>query len=730
MNPVSAWTATVQSDIAQASALAERVISGYVLRLYNTGDSLWITASWPGGGRMAFRAAYAFGDGFDLNSLDETSGGMSVSLATRLGEYHVRLRFPKSDSPVFRYTTTFKPFQPLLIPFCPRDIVPLTESGFVENTRGKVHTQQVGARSGHLFASFTRPRTGSIFYFQNLTALSQYCEATHSVAAETVGGQWPDMGFRFHGPEAGAFPVKEMVISDAFVLLSDMIPDDDFEITRQFLNHLAALYVLLPKPETRYHDWHEIAEKGLHDLTFHKGCWTHSGGHPYFNAYVSDYKTPAEIMVQLAVLVPLKEYLEFTGGESPIVNQIEDGLGAFYDESIQTISRWLPSMMDNLDKSEEQKREMVMDSWYLHHPLMNLARLAQMGNKDAEKLLLASVEYAIKVAHEFDYEWPVFYKMDTLEILKAEMQPGKGGEKDVPGSYAHLMLEVWKITKDKRYFTEAVKAAKKLIGLGFDIFYQANNTAFSAGAMLELYKETGDEEYLNLSYSCLASVFKNVQLWDAHYGCGRYYPRFFAMYPLSDAPYTAAYEEFEVYAALDHYLKAAVGIEILPSVRLLIAEMVRYFIFRMPYYYPPMLPRDILSDEVKTGEIDTDLWVPLEDLYDGWSLAGQVGQEVYGAGSGFGIVPRQYFKLVGEDVKVFVDYPVTAFKRSKTSAVLTIDGDPSMRCKVVLFSDGNRALNLFQLKIASGEQLDAHELQPNHFAYDVPGGTRLTISWK
>ena len=124
-----------------------------------------------------------------------------------------------------------------------------------------------------------------------------------------------------------------------------------------------------------------------------------------------------------------------------------------------------------------------MDSWYLQHPLLNLSRLALKGDKEAEKLFLDSIDFAIKVAHKFNYEWPVFYKMDTLEVVKAETQPGKGGEKDVPGLYAHVMLQAWELTGEKRFLAEAEKAALKLRGLGFELFYQANNTSFSAGAL-------------------------------------------------------------------------------------------------------------------------------------------------------------------------------------------------------------------------------------------------------
>src|SRR5690606_2223614 len=100
-------------------------------------------------------------------------------------------------------------------------------------------------------------------------------------------------------------------------------------------------------------------------------------------------------------------------------------------------------------------------------------------------------------------------KMDTLEVIKPETEPGKGGEKDVAGIYAHVMLQAWELTGEKRFLNEAKKAAKSLLVHGFDLFYQANNTAFSAGAMLRLWKETDEDVYLDLSFLLMANVFKN-----------------------------------------------------------------------------------------------------------------------------------------------------------------------------------------------------------------------------
>src|SRR5690606_15386395 len=332
----------------------------------------------------------------------------------------------------------------------------------------------------------------------------------------------------------------DYVISDAFVLLDQNIPRDADEVTQQFLNYLATIYLLLPKPEPVYHDWHSIAQKVTHDLERNSGCWMQSDGKNYLNAYVCDYGTPPEIMVQLAVILQFHEYMEWKGEKhQPLLDDMKAGLDHFYDKRVNSIVRWLPSQEDDLDKSEEQKREMVMDSWYLHHPLLNLSRLGLKDDKIAKKLFLESIEYVINVAHHFNYKWPVFYKMTTLEVLKAETTPGNRGETDVPGTYVHIMLMAWKLTGEKRFLNEAIKAAKGLEGLGFDIFYQTNNTAFAAGALVELYKETKNELFLKLSYCCLAGIFKNVGIWDCNYGHGKNFPNFFSVHPLNDAPYTA-----------------------------------------------------------------------------------------------------------------------------------------------------------------------------------------------
>jgi len=734
MNGISPWAAAASNYFSddKPTIVYTKTIDVFTFTVHCSNDSLWVLAKWPKGGKIAFRTGYSPDGGLTIKSQTETDNGIKFFLDAIIGDITVEIQFPDDTNTSLRYTTTLKPSTNLLIPFWPRDIIIPGKDGKLENTAGKVQVKQVGTRSGMVYFNITRPKCGSVLYLQNLTALNNYCQQTETTAGETVGGEWPELGFRptptTDKPlQAG----KEVVISDAIVIFDEEVPAKEAAMVEQYLNMLAQAYLQLPKPDTNYQDWPDALEKGLHDLIDSPGCWSQVAGHSYFNAYVSDYVTPPEIMVQLAVLLPLTDYVEWSGKKMDIIKGIREALPTFYDDKLKTIMRWLPAAADKLEGEEEQKEPMTMDSWYLHHPLLNLSRLALKGDKVAEKLFVDSLDFAIKVAHHFKYQWPVFYKMDTLEVIKAETAPGMGGEHDVPGLYTHVMLQAYELTGKKRYLNEAETAAKKLQGLGFDLFYQANNTAFSAGALLRLSKITGNKLYKELSYLCLANIFKNVKLWECDYGYGKNFPSFFCLFPLNDAPYTAVYEEQEVFCALHDYLKHAEGENLLPSISLLLAEYIKYLVNRAIYYYPTMLPKEMLSDKVKIGEVDPKLWIALEDLHDGWEKSGEVGQEVYGAGNAFGILPRHYLRVPGESFMISVDYPTSSFNARKGKSIkFTILGDSRLTSRLVIVKMDNKKLPKFTVT-ASGQKQDVKgkATSRGNIEYTINGGQSLKITW-
>jgi hypothetical protein len=732
MKSISPWAAAaIQFFAKDTDSIFERTIGDYIFSIYHTPDAVWISSLWPNGGKAVFRAAFSPGGEMQLLHKKVTANTIVIHLSSAIGHIKTEIQLVEDRYPVLRYTTSLTPDTHLNIPFWPRDILfPGKEANALHIT-GKVHVKQAGTRSGLLYASMTRPKSGSILYLQNLTALADYCQQTVTSCKEVVGGDWPELGFSLPpGKDKFLEKGKCVVISDAIVGFESRVPNTEQEQIHQYLDMLAALYIHMPRPGTHYKDWPDILQKGLKDLIHNHGCWSDVEGTPYLNAYVCDYQTPPEIMVQLAVLLPLLDYVEWSKQKLEVMQQIRASISSFYDDRRKTIMRWLPAASHRLEGEEEQKEPLVMDSWYLHHPLLNISRLALKGDKEAGKLFLQSLDFAIKVARHFKYRWPVFYNIDTLEVVKEETSPGKGGEKDVAGIYTHIMLQAWELTGERKYLLEAEKAAKTLQGMGFDLFYQANNTAFSAGALLRLSKITGKKLYLELSYTCLANVFRNVQLWDCNYGFGKNFPTFFALFPLNDAPYTAVYEEQEVFCALHDYLQHAGEEDLLPSLRLLCCEYIRYLIDRAPFYYPPMLPPDMLSAEVKIGEVVPGSWVALEDLHDGWEKSGSVGQEVYGAGNAFGILPRHYHQVPDKNLLIYLDYPVQHFSYSKKKgATFFVIGSEKIACSLRIINTGKGKLPAVLVSANGHQPLMPVERKAGYMAYTIYGNQEISIQF-
>jgi hypothetical protein len=271
MEPISAWTATSQYRLEKGTVLLERPLQQYTLKIVASEYCMWIVAEWPNGGRVAFRTAFAANDNLSVQSVEE-GNPVVIMLSGSTLTIRISLHLPETDKAIFRYTSEIIPKFEMLIPYWPRDIMPLSAEG-TEATKGTIHATQVGTRSGNLFFSFEQPKTGSVFYFQDLTSLNKYCETTGTSAGDLVGGVWPEVGMKLPVTNSEK-PLKAgetYMISDAYVLLTEDIPQDSYEMSQQFMNHLADVYLLIPKPDTEYHDWVGTLQKGLNDLENHKG---------------------------------------------------------------------------------------------------------------------------------------------------------------------------------------------------------------------------------------------------------------------------------------------------------------------------------------------------------------------------------------------------------------------------------------------------------------------------
>ncbi|WP_341836494.1 hypothetical protein WJU16_01150 [Chitinophaga pollutisoli] len=707
----------------ETGALWHRKTGNIEYEAHVSDDSLWLKISVRNQTVLALRSGYFPGNGFKLLHTDAGGDSFRMQAECSVGRYHIHISLPDPSVPIIRCTTKLTPKTALRIPFWPRDLMVCRPSLTNEPFKGKLYVQQEGIRTGWLFGGIESTDPCAFLYLQNLTALNDYASYTRKSLGGTVGGAWPELGFGLPPAPDDPLPVDtEITINDAFLMMQENKPEDENDMAALFLQMLGRLYLQLPLPATSYKPWDNVLQGTLRDLQVNPGCWYRSGGQSYLNAYLCDYDTAPEIMVQLAVLLPLMEYEKWTEGPKlKIVETIQQNLHAFYDEKIESIGRWLPSASHKLDRSEEQKHPRTMDSWYLHHPLVNLARMVMQGVEEVKEMLVHSVEYAIKVAHHFNYEWPVFYHVDTLEVLKAETEPGKGGEHDVAGIYAHLMLLMYEISGEERYLEEAAAAGRSLENKGFSLFYQANVTAFGAKALLRLYLIKKEKVFLKTSLTALATIIRNTSLWDCDYGHGKQYPTFFMLFPLKDAPYAAVYEEIEVLSAMHDYLKMAKEAKLPEHITLLLSEFIRFMIHRCAFYFPPMVRKEMLVETPKTGEIETDTWIPIEDLQDGWNQSGTVGQEVYGAGVPFGIVSRHYKVLKKWNCSVFIDYPTEdAVKSLENGVEIAVTGHPAMFCRMRLLPHENASLPACRVAIG-GTEIKGKKQDDGSKEFSIPG---------
>jgi hypothetical protein len=464
-------------------------------------------------------------------------------------------------------------------------------------------------------------------------------------------------------------------------------------------------------------------------------CSGERRGLRYLLPYVGDDGKPPESMVQLAVLRPLRDYERWAGRRFPLVQSLEGTLPTFYDAELGSMRRWLQGEPFE-NQVEDGQSHRNMDSWYLYYVLMSLAELAERDTVHARRLLRDSLPFAIRVARRFGYRWPVMFDLETLDIVRQESKPGAGGELDVAGLYALVMVKAYQLFDDPAFLEEARRAADSLEGLGFSTAYQTNTTAFAMQAALTLYRLTGERSYLDRSLVCLANLIDNAWLWHGRYGHSRHYLTSFGIFPLRDAPYLAAYEEGELLAVFGTCLELG-GDELPEYARLLLSEYVRSALHRAWEYYPESLPVDALASEVRNGRVSRSIAIPVEDLQDGWEPSGTVGQEIYGSGMAMAFATRHYRHLAGTSLAVYLEYPITREKTTRRGGRSTLSfellGARTGRSKVRIVPLDAQTLS-DDIRVAVRRPKGWSALEPavtdeGHLSFDVRGGDLIRIGW-
>jgi len=692
-------------------------------------DSVWVLVRRPDQGGLALRAAYIPVSGFACRKMkpgpDEAA---RLEVESLLGRFRIGISVSDEGLHRLRVCASLRPASDLRLPFLPRDLYPLGEKDDPLGARGNVEAAQRGVNSGLAYFRIDRPAFGSVLYFQNLTALNRYFQLTGTKPDGVVGGEWPELGYLPPIPPAqeggeGLLPAgEEVVLSDAILVFRDWAADNEQEMARQFLQMLGAAYRVLDPPPVTYRDWLWRAERTLADLESAKPATVRHYGHRYVMPYVEG-EVP-DSMVQMTVIASLHRFGQWRGEPLPLEADLKKGLGRFHDARFKMLRRFLPNAGDRKNLDE-------VDSWYLYHPLINLARLALDGDAQAHALLFSSIDYGIRSARHFKYRWPILYRIDDFSVVTRTRGDDGFGQTDVNGLYAYLMLQLYQLTSEKLYLDEAKAAIETVKGLRFDLLYQANLSVWGAVACLRLWRITQDKDWLAQSYVYVAGVLHNCEIWASRLDQAIHYSNFLGTTALHDGPYMAMFECFECFAGFEEYLRES-GPDLEPAAKMLISEYCKYTLERGWFYFPDTLPKEAIQEgHHQSGKVDPKLSFPLEDLYGDGQPAGQVGQEIYGAGAPFIFASTAFHTVDGAPFRLFCNHFLRTLEHTGERAIsLQLDGGETCTALLSVVRLKRRSLPVPSVHLANGDALQPHKATPDRIDFEVPASGRLMLRWK
>ncbi len=227
--------------------------------------------------------------------------------------------------------------------------------------------------------------------------------------------------------------------------------------------------------------WKEFADNTVQDLQQKGPAQVEVDGHLGLRAYVKGssqiWTQPAddfELMTVADVLWPSLLYsrLHNTQSYQQMCGRLVKALPSFYRPETSSIS--------NNFKPKENERA---DSWYpfenalIKYPTIGLLA----GSKEVAVRFLDAFNNAIKIAHQYNYLFPIYYRVATF---KAE---GAGTNYAVGGLFAWAALIAHRLTGQEQYREEARRAIQMLNTVPADkLFHEPQELAFGALAAAEL----------------------------------------------------------------------------------------------------------------------------------------------------------------------------------------------------------------------------------------------------
>src|SRR5712692_7105451 len=227
--------------------------------------------------------------------------------------------------------------------------------------------------------------------------------------------------------------------------------------------------------------WKEFASGTVEDLQDKSAAQIEAKGYTGLRAYVkassqlwNDSADNFELMTVVDVLWPSLLYLRLHPSPSfeQECNDLLADLPAFYHSDTHSIG--------NDFKRPQDERA---DSWYpFENALIKCPMIGSLaGSREVTNHFLDAFQTAQKMAQQYDYLFPIYYRVATL---RAE---GAGTNYAVGGLYAWAAILANRLTGEQQYLEEARRAIRVLYTVPAErLFHEPQELAYGALAAAEL----------------------------------------------------------------------------------------------------------------------------------------------------------------------------------------------------------------------------------------------------
>jgi hypothetical protein len=650
--------AAVPTIVRSGETYARIKADTYCLELGHPGNGLIITVADPPAQGICLRNYYAQDQTALLFPLDKVSAREDAGHITLTGKKKSRygtailvLVMDKAEPATIGWQVSMNVVMPLA----------LGDSTFNWRYFGELTPELV---PGYLAA----PLSNSLFFIdrnvlkrqvlllEDYSSLNEYFRIGNVSPESAVRMERAAFGYRMPGKRAAYIPSGANLILDKGWLCfkpDDGAALDDFVIASSFLSLLGRVYPRLQKPEPVVTDWLDVASRAIQSLEEPECCSESVGGARYLYPYVRPSRTrttkstsQAELMTQMLIATGLKEYSEFSQKKSRFLEDLLKGLPNFYAKDTK--------ILYNEVVSDPPVIAYIPNSWYYVLNLVHVGQLARAGHQEARTIFKDAFPRFREVAEKLNYEFPSRFNFQTGEILD---QRAYGWQYDNAGAYAYGALLYLELFKDPRYLEEAKKAISHLLGKGTRLSHEFPITALGVTAAGWLYKITGDDYYLRLAKVPLAILISQCWLWNCDYGYAEDgYQTFFGMTATSGNNIIAPMEQVEVWLCLREFLELTAG-KLDRETGMICSEFVKYTPSVLRYAYPQFLPKDAIFAGSPSYPVSTDYWIAVEDLQEGYSKSGQIGQAIYQSGAALHFAGRCYYRA-GREATLYSPLPI------------------------------------------------------------------------